>query len=115
MIEIMDTGTGQLIFEAVAIIISLVAGVIGYYGKKFLETNEFVAKYNLNNEKTERILANAVAYAERMGKEKAKEHISKRDYAIKYIDSVSPELIKEYGDKINLMLDRKVEQVLDKK
>ncbi len=112
---LMDTGTQQLAFEVATTIIAIIFGLIAYYGKRFLTTNEYAIKYNLNNEATERILENAVLYAEAKAKGLAKDQINKRELSIKYIDSIKPELIKEYGDKLEIMLDRKVQQVIDKK
>lgn len=112
---VMVNATSQLVFEVASLVITVIVGIVGIYLKKFLTTNEYVKKYNLLNEKNERILENAIAYAEAKAKSLAKGQISKRKLALEYIDKISPELIQSEGNKLELMLDRKVEQVLNKK
>lgn len=109
--QVMTTTTNQLVFEMSSLIITAVFGTVGYYVKKFLATNEFVKKYNLDNEKTERLLANALAYAEAKAKEKTESEINKRQFAVSYLEKISPETIAKHGDKLELMLDRKFEQL----
>ena len=109
--QVMTTTTNQLVFEMSSLIITAIFGTVGYYVKKFLATNEFVKKYNLDNEKTERLLANALAYAEAKAKEKTESEINKRQFAVSYLEKISPETIAKHGDKLELMLDRKFEQL----
>lgn len=109
--QVMTTTTNQLVFEMSSLIITAIFGAVGYYVKKFLTTNEFVKKYNLDNEKTERLLANALAYAEAKAKEKTESEINKRQFAVSYLEKISPETIAKHGDKLELMLDRKFEQL----
>lgn len=109
--QVMTTTTNQLVFELSSLIITAVFGVLGYYGKKFLATNAFVKKYNLDNEITERVLANAFAYAEAKAKTMTEAEINKRQFAVSYIEKISPETIIKHGDKLELMLDRKFEQM----
>lgn len=106
--------TGQLVFEVASIVISLVIAIVGYYVKRFLTTNEYAKKYNLYNEKTERVLANAIAYAEAKAKDITAEQINKKKLAVSYIERISPDIIKKEGDKLELMIDRKIEQLLQK-
>lgn len=107
--------TGQLVFEVASIVISLVIAIVGYYVKRFLTTNEYAKKYNLYNEKTERVLANAIAYAEAKAKDITAEQINKKKLAVSYIERISPDIIKKEGDKLELMIDRKIEQLLQNK
>lgn len=107
--------TGQLVFEVASIVISLVIAIVGYYVKRFLTTNEYAKKYNLYNEKTERVLANAIAYAEAKAKDITAEQINKKKLAVSYIERISPDIIKKEGDKLELMIDRKIEQLLKNK
>lgn len=109
--QVMTTTTNQLVFELSSIIITGIFGVLGYYVKKFLSTNEFVKSYNLYNEKTERVLENALAYAEAKSLGITAEQISKKQMAVSYIEKISPDIIKKEGDKLELMLDRKLQQM----
>lgn len=111
---VMNTATNQLIFELSSLIISLVIGVIGIYVRNFLKTNEYAKKYNLYNEKTERVLSNAVMYAEAKAKTIVGSELSKRNLAFSYIEKISPDIIAKEGNKLELMLDRKVEQMFQK-
>lgn len=109
------TGTEELVFQVVAVFVSVLLTALSAYAKKFLDTNKYAVEYNLNNDKTERVLENAVMYAEEKIKSYAQKEISKRDLAIKYIDQISPEIISEYGSKLEFMLDRKVGQLVDRR
>lgn len=109
--QVMTTTTNQLVFEISSLIITAIFGVVGFYVRKFLATNAFVKKYNLDNEKTERILANALAYAEAKAKVLTEAEVNKRHLAVSYIEKISPETIIKQGDKLELMLDRKMEQL----
>lgn len=111
---VMDTTTNQLIFEVASLVIVAILGIVSFYIKRFLTTNEFVKKYNLYNEKTERVLANAIAYAEAKAKTVTANELNKRDYAISYIEKISPDIIAKEGDKLELMLERKIEQLSTK-
>ena len=109
--QVMSTTTNQLVFEISSLIITGIFGVVGFYVRKFLATNEFVKKYNLDNEKTERILANALAYAESKAIGTTAEQINKRQFAVSYIEKIAPEVIAKQGDKLELMLERKLQQL----
>ena len=108
---IMASATNQLVFEVSSILITTILGVVGFYVRKFLTTNEYVKKYNLYNEKTERVLANAIAYAEAKAKVVTAEQINKKNLAVSYIEKISPDIIAKEGDKLELTIDRKVEQM----
>ncbi len=109
--QVMETTTNQLVFELSSLIITGIFGIIGYYAKRFLTTNEFIKKYNLDNEMTERILANALAHAEVKAKAATESEINKLHLAVSYIEKVAPEVISKQGDKLELMLERKLYQI----
>lgn len=102
--------TQTLITNLTDLLVTAILGVITYYIKEFLQTNSTIKKYNLDNEKTERLLYNAVSYAQANIKKHTDEQISKRDLAIKYLERVDPKTVSKYGDILHDMLDRKVEQ-----
>lgn len=106
---VMNT-TQSLISDLISLVLTAVFSMIAYYIKEFLQTNAFCKKYNLDNEKTERLLFNAVSYAEAKSKKLVDNQITKRDLAIKYLEKVDPATIDKYGDILHDMLDRKVEQ-----
>jgi len=109
---LLQNGTQELLYQLVALIISGLMTVLSVYLKKFLQTNKYAVEYNLYNEKTERVLENAVMYAEEKAKSYAKGQVKKRDLAVKYIDSISPDIIAKEGKKLEFMLDRKVSQLV---
>lgn len=110
----MVSSTSQLLIEVSYIVISGVISMLGVYIRKFLVTNEYAKKYNLYNEKTERILTNAIMYAEANAKNLVTDQITKRHLAVSYIEKISPDIIAKEGDKLEMMLDRKVEQMFQK-
>jgi len=111
---VMATATNELIYQVSAMVISTVVTVLGVYLKRLIKTNSYVKECDLYNKKVENVLNNAINYAEASAKKYASDKISKKDYALKYIEEVSPDIIHKEGVKLELMLDRKVEQVLKK-
>ena len=85
------------------------------YTKKYLAELSKTTGYNFYNERVERILDNAVHFAEEKAKHYADEKISKKDMAIKYIEYISPDIIAKEGDKLEMMIDRKVAQTIRNK
>ena len=108
---LMETGTQQAVYELVSLVITAIVAILGIYIRNFIATNKTIAKYNFDNERTERLLANAILFAENKAKEKIAEEINKRDMSISYLDKISPDVIAANGDKIQLMLDRKLEEL----
>ena len=102
--------TQTLITNLTDLLVTAILGVITYYVKEFLQTNSTIKKYNLDNEKTERLLFNAISYAQVAVKKETDKQISKRELAIKYLERVDPVTVQKYGDVLHDMLDRKVEQ-----
>ena len=102
--------TQTLITNLTDLLVTAILGVITYYVKEFLQTNSTIKKYNLDNEKTERLLFNAISYAQVAVKKETDKQISKRELAIKYLERVDPVTVQKYGDVLQDMLDRKVEQ-----
>lgn len=109
------SSTKELVYQLLALVVSIVVGYVGNLAREFLKTNKYAIEYNLNNEKTERVLANSIAYAEAKSKELLRDNISKRDIAISYIEKIDPTIIAKNGEKLELMIDRKVEQMYQKK
>ena len=108
---LMETGTQQAVYELVSLVITAIVAILGIYIRNFIATNKTIAKYNFDNERTERLLANAILFAENKAKEKVAKEINKRDMSISYLDKISPDVIAANGDKIQLMLDRKLEEL----
>lgn len=102
--------TQTLITNLTDLVFTSIFAIIAYYVKDFLQTNAFCKKYNLDNEKTERLLFNAVSYAEAKSKHYVNQEVSKRQLAISYLERVDPDTINKYGEVLHDMLDRKVEQ-----
>lgn len=109
------SSTKELIYQLLALVITLIVGYVGNLIRDFLKTNKYAIEYNLYNEKTERILANGIAYAEAKAKDGIRDNISKRDIAMRYIDKIDPSIIAKHGNNLELMIDRKVEQMYQKK
>ena len=107
---ILDTATQQAVYEIIKVVFSVVGLVLAYYIKRWLATSSFAKKYEINNIITERTIDNAVMYAEKKGLEYSVKGIEKRKLAIEYLDEINPKLVAKYGDKLELMIDRKVAQ-----
>lgn len=108
--QVVLTTTQTLVTNVADLTLTAISGVVLYYVREFIQTNSYVKKYNLDNEKTERLLYNAISYAQANVKKYTDEQITKRDLAIKYLEKVDPKVVSKYGDVIHEMLDRKVEQ-----
>ena len=114
MTEVLNTGLlpeSGMLYETVVVVITGIFAILGMYLRNFLQTNSKAVEYNLYNERTERILANALAYAETAAKGLAKSKLDKKDVAKEYIKKVAPDIIDKEGDKLNIMLDRKEVQI----
>ena len=91
MTEVLNTGLlpeSSVLYETVAVVITGIFAILGMYVRKFLQTNSKAVEYNLYNERTERILANALAYAETAAKGLAKSKLDKKETAKEYIKKV---------------------------
>ena len=112
----MDTTTQELIYQLMALFISGLLAIIGAYAKKLITTKIDIAKYGFENDKVERIIDNAVNFAEQKAKEVAKEKsitIASSDKlkgARKYINNVDKTIIEKYGTQLDDMIARKVAQ-----
>ena len=117
----MDTTMQELIFQTMMIIISVGLTAIGVYAKMLITTKIDVTKYGFENERVERILDNAVNYAEGRGKQYAKaksESLAsnkKLDFARQYINQVDPKIVAKYGAQLDDMIGRKVVQAIGTK
>ena len=114
MTEVLNTGLlpeSGMLYETIVVVITGIFAILGMYLRNFLQTNSKAVEYNLYNERTERILANALAYAENAAKGLAKSKLDKKDVAKEYIKEVAPDIIDKEGDKLDIMLDRKEVQI----
>jgi len=111
---VLDNATQQIVYELVKMILGLAGLVTTYYVNKWLQTNSFAKKYELDEIITEKTLERAVMYAEQKGREQAVKGIKKRELANEYIDMLEPDMVKKYGTKLDTMLDRKVSEKLNK-
>lgn len=116
----METGTQELIYQMITIILSIGLTALGVYAKKLIITRIDIAKYGFENDRVERIIDNAINYAEGQARIYAKRESvelssnGKFEAAKKYIDKVDPTIIAKYGKQLDVMIDRKVAQVLGK-
>ncbi len=112
----METTTQEFIYQLMALIISGILAVIGAYAKKLITTKIDIAKYGFENDRVERIVDNAVNFAESKGKgfakDKAKEIASKYKHstALMYINKVDKDIVEKYSTNIDDMIARKVAQ-----
>ena len=110
-VGLLNPETTQAAYEIAGIIITLVISMVGIYIRNFLQTNKKAIEYNLNNERTERILANALAWAEAKSLEYVDSKLNKTQLAKKYVGYIAPDIVKKEGAKLDLMLERKDQQL----
>lgn len=114
----METATQEIIFQIITIVIGIGLTAISVYLKNLIKTKIDVTKYGFENERIERLLDNAIMYAEGKAREQAKSGAmklagnEKLGIARKYLNNIDPEVISRYGGQIDDMLSRKVEQVI---
>lgn len=95
-----------LLITLVGIVLS---AVFGYLVK--------LAKDKVKNEDLEKLLVNGISYAEEVASAYAKGKIQGIEYkgkmatAKEYIDKIDPKVIKKYGDKVEILIERKLGQV----
>ncbi len=112
----MDTTLQELINQVLILIITAIFAIIGAYLKQLIKTKIDVTKYGFENERVERILDNAVSYAEQKAKDYTKSQSAniasskKLDFARQYINTVDRKVVQKYGNELNQMLERKVAQ-----
>ena len=76
-----------------------------------------LAKGKVQDENLEKLLLDAISYTEELASAYAKNKIEGIKYegkmatAKEYIDKIDPKVIKKYGDKIELLIQRKLGQV----
>ena len=107
MTEVLNTGLlpeSSVLYETVAVVITGIFAILGMYVRKFLQTNSKAVEYNLYNERTERILANALAYAENAAKGLAKSKLDKKETAKEYIKKVAPDISHVNKKYVNQLL-----------
>lgn len=105
-----QTTTMVILSEALQIFISLLFTALSGFAISWLRTSSTAKKYKLNNDRIEATIANAIDYAENATKKASMDGLAKKQYAIKYIEGIDPSIIREKGDSLELMIDRKVYQ-----
>lgn len=107
VVPFISTGGSEILVQLFIIVITSLLSVMSYYGIKWLKTSVLAKKYNIDTERVEHLLEKAVIYASGYGETKARDYITKKNLSIKYLESVDPALVKQYGDKLNDMIKRK--------
>jgi len=112
----MDTTLQELIYQFMMLIVTAVLTLIGSYIKQYIQTKIDIAKYGFENDRVERIIDNAVHFAEQKAKDFSKVQSKKvagsekLDMARDYINMVDNNIIAKYGNQLNSMIERKVAQ-----
>lgn len=112
----METTTQELIYQVIMLLVSGILAVIGAYAKKLITTKIDIAKYGFENDRVERIIDNAISFAEQRAKVAAKDGarridgVTKLAIAKQYIDKVDKGIVVKYATQLDDMIDRKVAQ-----
>lgn len=112
----METTTQELIYQALALLASITLAVIGAYVKSLIKTKIDIAKYGFENDRVERIIDNAISFAEQRAKVAAKDGARRIDGSTKlaiakqYVNKVDKNVVTKYATQLDDMIDRKVAQ-----
>ena len=112
----MDTTLQELINQGLILLITAIFAIVGAYLKKLITTKIDVTKYGFENDRVERILDNAVSFAEQKAKDYSRGKSAniasskKLDFARNYINTVDKSVVEKYGTQLNSMIERKVAQ-----
>jgi len=114
----MDNAFQELLYQILAVTITISVTIITAYVKNFLKTKIDVTKYGYTNQELDSLLTKAVIYAEQKGKEYAKKSAQDTDKALSgkdkfklardFINKIDPNIIDEYGDKLTELITAKV-------
>ena len=108
--------TEELIMQLLMLVVTGAIAIVGNYLKNFIKTKIDVTKYGFENDRVERIIDNAIHYAEQQGKHYAKNAgvklagSKKLDFARYYINKVDTGVVAKYGEQLENMIERKVAQ-----
>ncbi|WP_373073873.1 phage holin, LLH family [Sulfurimonas sp.] len=112
----METTTQELIYQFMALLISGILAILGAYVKQLIKTKIDVTKYGFENDKVERIIDNAINFAEQKSKVLSKSTSvklagsDKLKVAKEYINKVDKNVVTKYADQLDDMIDRKIAQ-----
>lgn len=104
---VVSNGSAEILIQLFILVITAALSAASYYGIKWLKTSALAKKYNVDTARVEDILEKAVIYATGFGEAKARDYVTKKNLSIKYLESVDPTMVKQYGDKLNDMIKRK--------
>ena len=117
----MDTTLQEIIYQALAVVLTIGVAVLTYGIKRYLGTKEQWEKYGLNKERIDSLLTEAVMFAEQRGKEYAKKTSKKLagskklNIARMYIDNIDKDLVTKYANKLDIMITTKVAELFGTK
>jgi hypothetical protein len=112
----METTVQELIYQIIVLFLSGLLAVIGGYVKNLIRSRIDFEKYSFENARVERIIDNAISYAEAQGKEFARDSslkmtsTAKHNKALEYINKIDKSIVTKYSDILDHMIERKVLQ-----
>jgi len=112
----METTVQELVYQIIVLFLSGVLAVIGGYVKNLIRSRIDFEKYGFERDRVERIIDNAISYAEIKGKEfatsssKALASTDKHNLALDYINRMDKSIITDYSNELDFMIKRKVAQ-----
>ena len=112
MIE--TTALQEIIYQILALISSGGIGIVGLEIKAYMAKKKAILGYEFDNDRMNRIIDNAIDYAETEGnkyyKIQAKKMAAsdKLDAARYYVNKMDADKVAELGDKLDVMIDRSI-------
>lgn len=110
------TTTQEIIYQFLAISMSAILTLLGVALRKLIINKIKIEKYGFENDRVERIISNAIDFAEKKAQEYAKVGASKLGGARKlelaryYIEKIDKSLVTKYAEQLDDMITRKISQ-----
>jgi len=108
------TALQEILYQVMTLIASGVIGIVGLELKAYMAKKKAILGYEFDNNKINRIIDNAVDYAETKGNDYLKVQSKKMaaseklDAARYYINKMDANKVVELGAKLDMMIDRSI-------
>ena len=108
------TALQEILYQVLTLIASGIIGIVGLEIKSYIAKKKAIMGYEFDNNRINRIIDNAVDYAEIKGNEYLKVQSKKMaasdklDAARYYVNKMDSRKIQELGSKLDVMIDRSI-------
>jgi len=112
----MENTTQEIIYQFLAVGMSALFALLSLAIRKLIVNKINIEKYGFENDRIERIISNAIDFAEQKAQEYAKmgaskiSGIEKLSIAREYIDKIDKSIVAKYAEQLDDMITRKIAQ-----